>query len=491
MLFNTVDFVVFFFIVVTVVSIIKYRKFQHLFLLAASYFFFYFSNNFLVSLLMISTMLDYYVGQAIWKAKTKKRKKLFLIFSLVGNLGLLGFFKYSNFAIDQFNALGNFIGLESNIPLLEIVLPIGISFYTFQTLSYTIDIYRGHLTPSKSFWEFALFVAFFPSLVAGPIIRARDFLPQLREKIDNIQVSNKLRQIVIQNWNLKFGITLMAFGFLKKMFFADNIAPMVNDVFAHPVGLESTAIILGTIGFGIQVYGDFSGYSDIAIGAALILGIKIKPNFNKPFFATSPTDFWNRWHISLSSWVRDYLYLPLVFYHRKSNFRIFISLLITMAVLGLWHGAGWNFIIFGIMHGLFMGIHRILLNKFPLLSVRAFFKTKFGKILSIFITQYLVFFTFIAFRVPDLNAMVYSMQKYVLFDFQLDGLIGFVSIHKLPIALMILFGILHFITYMKPDTLQKIVKLRLRYWTIFLAVVLTAIVFFFDGNPEDFIYFRF
>jgi len=462
-----------------------------LFLLGASYLFFYFSSNYLLSLLIISTILDYYVGQEIWKAKTKKRKKQILIISLAGNLGLLGFFKYYNFAIDQFNALGNFIGLESNIPLLEIVLPIGISFYTFQTLSYTFDIYRGHITPCKSFWEFALFVAFFPSLVAGPIIRARDFLPQLREKIDNIQVSNKLRQIVIQNSNLKLGITLMTFGFLKKMFFADNLAPFVNEIFYHPVGLESTAIILGTIGFGIQVYSDFSGYSDIAIGAALIIGIKIKPNFNKPFFATSPSDFWYRWHISLSSWIRDYLYLPLIFYHRKSNLRIFISILFTMTLMGLWHGAGWNFVIFGIMHGLVIGTHRIILNKFELFRVRAFFKTKLGKIISIFVTQYFIFLTFIAFRVPDRNSMIYSMQKYVLFDFQFDGLLEFIFFHKLPMGLMVLFAILHFITYIKPNTLQKIAKLRLRYWTIFLAGVLTLIVFFFDGNPADFVYFRF
>ena len=282
MLFNTIDFIIFFVAVLSTLVIIKNKKYQYLFLLVASYFFFYYSSNYLIVLLIFSTILDFFVGQEIWKASTKKRKKVLLLISLAGNLGLLGFFKYTNFAIDQFNALGNYIGLESDIPYLEIILPIGISFYTFQTLSYTIDIYRGNLTPSKSFTEFALFVAFFPALVAGPIVRARDFLPQLREKVGNTVSISNLKQIVIQEKNLKFGVTLMAIGFFKKMFFADNIAPLVNDIFASPIGSDSTTIILGTIGFGIQVYCDFSGYSDIAIGAALILGIIIKPNFNKP-----------------------------------------------------------------------------------------------------------------------------------------------------------------------------------------------------------------
>lgn len=490
MLFNSVDFLVFFFLVITIISIFKYRKFQHFFLLGSSYFFFYFSSNYLLSLLIISTILDYYVGKKIWESKNLVQKKVLLILSLAGNLGLLGFFKYADFAITQFNILGNYFDLGSSIPLLNLVLPIGISFYTFQTISYTVDIYRGQLTPSTSFWEFALFVSFFPQLVAGPIVRAKEFLPQLREKIDNFQISNKLRLIVIQNSHLKFGITLMAFGFLKKMFFADNIAPFVNEIFANPIGLESYSIFFGTIAFGIQIYGDFSGYSDIAIGAALILGFKIPLNFNKPYFATSPSNFWLRWHISLSSWLRDYFYIPLGG-SRKSSSRTYLNLATVMFFGGLWHGASWNFVIWGLLHGGYLAIHRIILNNFPKLKELSFFKTRIGKIFSILITQYLVFLAWIPFRVRDTESMLYSMQKYVFFDLQFDGFIEFVSIHKLPIALLLLFGILHFITYLKPNTIQRIGELRLRYWTIFLIGVFTAIVFFFDGNPEDFIYFRF
>lgn len=333
MLFSTLEFIIFFIMVLALVIIIKHRKFQHLFLLFASYFFFYFSSNYLIVLLVFTTILDFYIGKEIWKSKSITRKKLLLIFSLIGNLGLLGFFKYADFTITQFNIFGNYINLADSIPLLNLVLPIGISFYTFQTISYSVDIYRGKLEPSKTLSEFALFVSFFPQLVAGPIVRASIFLPQLREKITN-SAGNRLRLITIESTNLKFGITLMAFGFLKKMFFADNIMPIVNHVFDNPIGATSFEIWLATIAFAFQIYGDFSGYSDIAIGAALILGFKFPLNFNKPYFATSPSDFWKRWHISLSSWLRDYLYIPLGG-NRKSSVRTYGNLFAVMILGGL------------------------------------------------------------------------------------------------------------------------------------------------------------
>ena len=319
MLFTTIDFIVFFVLILAAVAIVKHRKFQHLILLGGSYYFFYFSSNYLIVLLIFSTILDFYLAKIIHDNKDAFRKKLLLTISLAGNLGLLGFFKYSDFAILQFNILGNYFDLSTEIPLFNLVLPLGISFYTFQTLSYTIDVYRGSLTPSKTLSEFALFVAFFPQLVSGPILRAKQFLPQLREKIQNFERGGGIKQIILQSSNLKFGITLMAFGFFKKMFFADNIAPLVDDIFFNPIGAESFTIILGALAFAVQVYGDFSGYTDIAIGAALILGFKIPANFNYPYFATSPAAFWNKWHISLSSCVRDYLYLPLIFKNRKST----------------------------------------------------------------------------------------------------------------------------------------------------------------------------
>ena len=490
MLFNSVDFLVFFAFVITISVIIKNKNFSYVFLVAVSYIFFYFSNNFLISLLVFSTVLDFYIAKAIWSTDDKSKKKKLLLISIIGNLGLLGFFKYADFGISQFNDLFKLIGLN-DVPLLEIALPVGISFYTFQTLGYTIDVYRGQLSPAKSFKEFALFVAFFPQLVAGPILRASNFLPQIREKFSQLDAKNYLQQILIQRTNLKIGLTLMSFGFFKKMFFADNIAPFVDEIFLNPIGLDSFAIILGTIGFGIQLYCDFSGYSDIAIGAALILGFKVPQNFNFPFFATSPAEFWRRWHISLSTWVRDYVFFPMVINNKKSRLRIFSSLFTTMFLIGIWHGAGWNFVIFGIIHGLYVGIEASIRSVFPSLRNNSFLKSRLGKIISILTTQYLIFLSFLAFRVHDLEHLSYSIQKLIFIDLDVNEISGFILEHKLPLFLMVLFLIIHYISFRNPSMLNKISNLKPAYWIIFLTIIFTSIIFFYDANPRDFIYFRF
>ena len=470
MLFNSLDFLIFLSIVLGIIGIFHYRKFQHVFLIFSSLFFLYYTDNYLVSLLVFTILLHFYIGKAIFNTNSPLRKKLLFIIGVSGSLGLLGFFKYSDFSIIQFNIFGNVFNLASEIPLLNLALPIGISFYTFQSLSYIIDIYRGSLTPTKSLKEYAFFVAFFPPLVAGPILRASNFLPQLREKIAQSNGQQKLRLFIIKNSDLKFGITLMAIGFFKKMFLADNISPLVNNIFSNPIGMESFSIILGTIAFGIQIYCDFSGYSDIAIGAAAILGFKIPLNFNKPFFATSPSDFWTRWHISLSTWVRDYLYYPLVFKHRRSSVIVFLCLLASMLLIGLWHGASWNFVIWGGLHGIFLAVFTVLRKKYTK-STESFFKTKFGKISSIFITQYLVFLTFIAFRIQNLDHMSYAMQKYIFLDFSFTQTIEIIKNNEFPILLIILFVILHYFSYKKGNLPEKISNLKLRYWTLFLFCI--------------------
>ena len=488
MLFNTPEFIVFFIFVLAIISCIKFRRFQHLFLVGSSYLFFYFSNNFLITLLIYSTLLDFYLGKAIFNSKNKQTKKLLLITSLAGNLGLLGFFKYANFMIDEVNGIVEYLGI-SQIDSLEIILPIGISFYTFQTISYTVDIYRGKLTPSKSFWEFALFVSFFPQLVAGPILRASHFLPQLREKLSKENLTTRLRTITIHHTALRFGITLMAMGFLKKMFFADNIAPMVNEIFTAPLGLESFSVIIGAIGFGVQIYCDFSGYSDIAIGAATILGFHIPANFNKPYFATSPVDFWRRWHISLSTWLRDYLYIPLGG-NRKSNSRTYVNLLTVMIIGGLWHGASWNFLVWGALHGGYLAIHKIIVKKFPIFDDNKLLKSKKIKIISILTTQYFIFLAWLAFRVEDINALPYVMYKYVVWDFATDATIQILSHNKLPLLLIVGFFILNYISY-KRDLTKTLSELKIRYWILILFGIMTLILLFYDPFPEEFIYFRF
>ena len=283
----------------------------------------------------------------------------------------------------------------------------------------------------------------------------------------------------------------MSIGFLKKVFFADNISPMVENVFNNPVGHETFTIILGTIGFGLQVYGDFSGYSDIAIGAALIIGIKIPANFRKPFFATSPSDFWRRWHISLSTWVRDYLYFPLIFKNRNSSKRLFSSLFTSFFLLGLWHGAGLNFIVFGVIHGIYVAVDTMIRQKFPYIAKNKFFKTTSGKIISILITQYLVFFAFIAFRVRDIDDMLYSMGKYLIWDFQIDGTIQFIKANEFSVILIPIFIILQIIMIKCKNVSERISKLNFRYWAIFLTILMILVVLFYRGSAEEFIYFEF
>ena len=490
MLFNTLDFLIFFSLILSFVVLIKNRKFQHIFIIIASFFFLYYTNNYLIVLLLFTILFHFYLGREIAESTTQKRKKSLFVIAIGGSLGLLGFFKYTDFAITQFNILGNYFDFSSQIPLLNLILPIGISFYTFHSLSYIIDLYRGNLQPCNSLRDYAFFVVFFPTLVAGPILRAGQFLPQLREKIMQSDTTHRLRQILITHTNLKFGITLMALGFFKKMFFSDNIAPFVNEIFLNPIGLESYSIILGTIAFAIQIYCDFSGYSDIAIGAAAILGFKVPLNFNKPFFASSPSDYWTRWHISLSTWVRDYLYFPLVFKNRKSDLRIVSSLLISMILIGLWHGSAWNFVIWGGLHGIFLSFYTIIRKRFPSDSHKIF-QTKLGKFFSIIVTQYLITFTFIAFRVRDLDHMLYSMKKYIFLDFSTEQTIEIIKSNELITILIILFISLHIISYKQGSLAEKISKFRSGYWMLFLIIIFLLVALFYIGTAQQFIYFEF
>lgn len=490
MLFNTPDFVIFFITVIGVLVLFKNRRFQHVFILIASYFFFYYSSNYLITLLIYTTIWDFYFGNAIWNTSSKGKKKILLVISLAGNLGILGFFKYADFTISQINALSNSLGLSSQIPFLNLALPIGISFYTFHSITYTVGIYRQQFPPAKSFTEYAIFVAFFPQLVAGPILRAKDFLPQLREKISDFETGTRLRQILIDHSNLKIGITMMAIGFFKKMFFADNIAPMVKDVFSSPVGLESFTIIMGAISFGIQIYCDFSGYTDIALGAATIMGFKIPINFNRPYFATSPSEFWRRWHISLSSWLKEYLYVGLGG-NRKSKTRTILNIFIVMFLGGLWHGASWNFVLWGLLHGSYLTIQKFFFKKIMPSSVKSFFSNRIGLVISIFITQYFVFLAWIPFRVKNINDLLYSMEKYIVIDFKTETTYHFILSHKFSISLVLIFIVMIIISYKKDVTAEKISNYRIRYWAVLLIAIVCMILLFYNGNPESFIYFQF
>jgi alginate O-acetyltransferase complex protein AlgI len=343
MLFNTSTFLVFMLIVFSGYWMVKWRsaKWPNFILLVSSYLFYgWWDWRFLV-LIFISSLSDYILGLAIHNSQNPSRRKLFFSSSLLINLGLLGFFKYFGFFIESFASLLALVGLHASIPSLQIILPVGISFYTFQTMSYTIDIYRRKLEPTRSPLSFFTFVAFFPQLVAGPIERASHLIPQFEKK-----------PVFLYN-QAKSGMQLILWGLFKKMVIADRLSVFVEQVYANPGNFTSLEILIATLFFGLQIYCDFSGYSDIAIGVGRLFGKELMANFRTPYLATSFREFWQRWHISLSTWFRDYIYIPLGG-NRCSPARWRFNIIATFAISGLWHGANLTFLAWGLIHGLFL-----------------------------------------------------------------------------------------------------------------------------------------
>lgn len=356
MLFNTPEYAVFLAVVVVGYLKVSHRS-QNLLLLAASYLFYaHWDARFLI-LILVSTIVDYTAGRRIHRADLadrNHRKKAWLVASLTTNLGILGFFKYYGFFAENLNALLATVGLDTSMAVLDVILPIGISFYTFQTLSYTIDVYRGRIDPVDDPTDFALFVAFFPQLVAGPIERASHLIPQIRRP----------RIVTAEHWQK--GILLILTGLVRKVVIADTAGILVDRYFAAPGSYSSLQLLTGLVLYSIQIYGDFAGYSNIARGSAQLLGFDLMRNFRHPYFARNPSDFWRRWHISLSTWLRDYLYIPLGG-NRRGASRTYVNLMLTMLLGGLWHGASWNFVLWGFLHGLYLALHRMLVRERSLL----------------------------------------------------------------------------------------------------------------------------
>lgn len=338
MLFNSLDFILFF-PIVWVFYRITPQRIKWLVLLVASYYFYMSWKVEYALLIIFSTVVDYYAALAIEKYHDKKR--IWVSLSLATNLGLLFFFKYFNFLADSFNVAFQASGFALQIPYHDFLLPVGISFYTFQTLSYTIDVYTGQQTAEKHFGIFALYVSFFPQLVAGPIERAGRLLPQFKE------------HQVIRYADLSDGFKQVVWGFFKKVVIADRLALFVNHVYATPESYPGIPLIIATFFFAIQIYCDFSGYSDIAIGTARMMGYELMENFKKPYFSKSIGEFWQRWHISLSTWFRDYVYIPLGG-NRVSKMRWISNIMITFTVSGFWHGANWTFVVWGALNGLYL-----------------------------------------------------------------------------------------------------------------------------------------
>lgn len=374
MIFNSFHFLLFLPIVVGLYFATPF-KWRWLFTLLASYYFYMCWKPEYAFLIVVSTSIDYFTGLKMSQCTDKKQRRPYMLISLFSNLGLLLLFKYFNFFNDSARVVFDQLNIFYNVPEFRLFLPVGISFYTFQTLSYSIDIYRGNAKPEKHFGYFALFVSFWPQLVAGPIERSNDLMPQLKTKFD------------FSYLRAREGLIRILWGFFKKVVIADRLAIFVQEVYQHPGEHGGFAVVLATWMFAFQVYCDFSGYCDIAIGSARIMGYNLTDNFKTPYFSKTIREFWQRWHITLSFWIRDYLYFPLGG-SRVNYKRLMFNTILTFAIMGLWHGANWTFVMFGLVHGVLLALRRTTDKFFPNLKLDLGSNLKW---LTSFLTMFWVF----------------------------------------------------------------------------------------------------
>lgn len=396
MIFNSLAFAIFLPIVLALYYVLPFKGQNRMLLLASLFFYAWWDWRFL-GLLALTILIDFYASHAVHRAKTHKRKKQWMLLSVITNVTVLVIFKYSNFFVQSFAVGLSNLGFVVHAPTLALVLPIGISFYTFMSMAYVIDVYRGQLTPTPHLFDFALFVCYFPHLVAGPILRAPQLLPQLTHE----------RRIKLEQ--IRDGISLIVIGYVRKVVIADIIAPLVSEAFTHMDTMGSGDLILRMYLFAIQLYGDFAGYSDIARGVSKLFGIELNLNFATPYLSQNITEFWRRWHISLSSWLRDYVYIPLGG-NRKGKSRTYLNNFLTMLIGGLWHGANWTYVVWGALNGLYLGIHKAYLDlsgkpqKQSIEPLKWTFVTPF----KVFFVFTLAAFAFIIFRSPSfLSAWMY------------------------------------------------------------------------------------
>lgn len=466
MIFNSVVFLIFFVIVFTFYWGLpkKYFRYQNILLLIASYVFYGWWDWRFLSLIVFSTLLDFFIGIKIFSSTTKK--KMFLIISLISNLGLLCVFKYFNFFIESWVNLWSLFGYKMSLNTLSIILPVGISFYTFQTMSYSIDVYRGTLKPTRKFIEFATFVSFFPQLVAGPIERASNLLPQLA----------KPRQISVARF--KDGLFQILIGFFRKVVVADAIGATIDGIYNVPEIHNASSILMAIVLYSFQIYFDFSGYSDIAIGTAKILGFDFKRNFDLPYFSVSITEFWRRWHISLSTWLRDYLYIPLGG-NKKGIIIQYRNLFITMLLGGLWHGSSWNFVIWGAIHGLLLSFEK----RFKLIPSNYFF----WKNLFVFGLVSLIWIFFRSLSFEDTKIIFWKITSGPYLSPYIADIASFIGLlYGLVLALI-------FDTYLFRKNLHLEgfgSKLNTTKFVLLCNFILIHIILFFSSS-SNFIYFQF
>ncbi len=474
MLFNSFIFFIFLGIVLPIFYLLPNKSSKNIFLLFASYFFYGYWDWRFCSLLAISTIIDFWVGKTLFKTQNNHKRKLLLIISLISNLGILGFFKYFNFFVDSFQTMSANFGWNVDYLHLNILLPVGISFYTFQTLSYTFDIYRKKIEPTNNFIDFALFVSFFPQLVAGPIERAKSLLPQLSKKLK----PNKEQ--------IKQGITLIIMGLFRKVMIGDTAGRFVDNIFGNLEQYKSIEIIVALVLFSVQIYADFSGYSHIARGTAKLLGVELMKNFEQPYLSRNITEFWRRWHISLSSWLKDYLYISLGG-NRKGKYRIYVNLMITMLLGGLWHGASWNFVIWGGLHGLYLSIHKLTFGRQKVDSEKMK-KFNFVDSFNVLITFILVLFTWIFFRSTSWHSTHLFFSKIFHWESSEYSLL-FISIALSYLIVTITLDLLEYITGKHTYILN--IKSKGVIAGILTALLLVTFIFMFQSEHLPFIYFQF
>ena len=412
MLFNSYIFWAFFACVFVLYRLLPHRG-QNYMLLAASYIFYGYWDWRFLFIMLFSTVVDYFAAILIGESGSPRRRKMILVASICVQLGLLGLFKYYGFFAHELSELLSRVGLPISLPVLHVLLPVGISFYTFQTMSYTIDVYRGQFKYTKNFVDFALFVSFFPHLVAGPIVRAAKLLPQLSNP--RVRRAEDFRD----------GLYYVTTGLFKKVVVADNLGVIVHTIFqANPAQLSGVECLVGVYAFAFQIYGDFSGYSSIAQGVAKWMNIDLTTNFNLPYFATSPSDFWSRWHISLSTWFRDYVFVPLARGGRQvARWRTYLSVIVVMLLSGLWHGAGWTFLAWGLFHGLLLCVYRFFSSrrywffKRPQEGRAVPYQSAVSRLLKMLVMFHLVCFGWLLFR-ADTVSQAWSMLGRVVRDFR-------------------------------------------------------------------------
>ena len=475
MLFNSLQFAVFF-IIVYVLYLALNHKWQNRMLLVASYIFYGAWDWRFLILLWISTAIDYFCGIKIYDAQDTKKRKLFLALSVLGNLSILGFFKYFNFFAANLQALLNFFGFHLQPRFLHIVLPVGISFYTFQAMSYTIDIYRNRLKPARKFSDLALFIVFFPQLVAGPIERASHLLPQVLSP----------RRL---SWDKFYeGCYLICWGLFMKVFIADNLAKIVDPVFTALPPYNGAMVLLALYAFAFQIFCDFAGYSHIARGLGKCMGFDIMVNFNLPYFATNPREFWQRWHISLSSWLRDYLYIPLGG-NKKGGFLTYRNLAITMLLGGLWHGAAWTFFIWGAYQGTLLVAHRLLepvLKDIP--QPRSIFASRVWFMLRVFFFFNLVCLGWLLFRANSLG-QAWQMLRDIVINFHIADA-GLYLALRMFIGCTWFLVIIQIFQFIKKDLLV-VFKWHWALQGVVYFMIIFILTTFGVDSAREFIYFQF